>query len=1021
MRPIFAILIFFFAGMPKFCAQVMRFNQTCAGTMQLPFTISGFDMAQDSAGLIYWASVDGLYAFDGFRTRLFRIDNSRFKKPQPQYVTSLYIDTYDVVWTGLRNGLARLDRQRGQLDLIATSETKFDDIAFPIFEDSKGNIWADTYDRNPANGNATRFNRKTGKATPYFIRMSDGKPLTERIVRMVEDELGLRGLTAEGSFVIRPLSEDVGIAEPLRWPGGLKNGHLKDLIAKDSSGNYWAFDSIGLLYYGKSLENLTRFDKIPEILNWHFPKLSVDKKNRVWIAGPGIAVFELATGAYQRIETKDCTEDGIPVSGVQFVFHDRHNVHWITHAKQTVIGQAILLTESPSRFGTWEPSEMPSHVFSIYREPESGEFWLGTYNSGVYHLDALFREKGHFSAAENRPSSLQSNKVIFLAPAGKNEIWFNCVPKGISRLNKKTGKISTVKAPDGAPYQECFLLKDGSLLLAAYNKSAIYDPTTGVFRQNQPVPVDSAAYRLFRFIQTVEEDGDFLWFGGYDKKIHRLNRIDGSLWTVPTDFIQHNVMALHRRGDSLYVGFLGQGLGIYNIPENRFVANFMTPEGFPHHTVYGILEDSKTRLWLFSSNGLTLFEPEKGHFTEFGLIDGLPWPGFNSGACFQDHTGLMYGGDEGLVWFHPDSLVQSRPRYATHIAITEVFAAGTSKPVATGETLQLAPDENFLEFQFSNLDYGFPRIDSFWYKLEGFDDGWHVTTEPKAIFGRVPPGEYTFRVAGTNRFGIRGSREATLRLYIRGWWWQSLWFKGLITATILSVFWSLWRNYSSRKAGIERDLRVRMQLKSLEALRGQLNHHFIKNVLGRSNSKILSNDVQEANQYLGQLASLMERILAGTRTDFYTLQDESKIIQNYLEIQQKRWRDKFETAFFMEPHLKEGTYFCPAMLVQPIVENAIEHGLLPKPESPCKLFIRWEEQEGNLKCTVTDTGVGLKPLTSDNTSHIGLSNVQERIRLINSLYKLNIQLTITETPGGGVTVVLHLPVLQVNPSLTFTT
>ncbi len=996
-------------------AQVARFNQTRAGTMQLPFTIIGFDIAQDRAGMIYWAHVDGVYAFDGFRTTLFRIDNSRFKKPQPQYVTSLYIDQHDVLWVGLRNGLARLDRRRRLLEPIATSDTKFDDIAFPIFEDSKGNIWADTYDRDPAHGNATRYNRVTGKASPYFIRMPDGKPMTDRIARIAEDELGLRVINAKGSYVIRPLSDNIGIAEPLRWPGGAKNGHIHDLVAKDRSGIYWALDSIGLLYFGKSLENLALFDKIPEVKNWRNPNVTVDRKNRVWIAGAKLAVFEVATGACQILQDIDSDAGTFQMVGAQAMFHDRQNVHWAIPKNQAGPSQAMLLTESPPKFRTWEPAAMPAHIMSIYREPGSGDYWLGTYDSGVYWLDAAFREKKHYTAASD---GLLSNKVIFLAPAGKDEMWFNCVPKGISRLNKKTGKVTPLRAPDGEPYQECFLLKDGSVFLAAYNKSAIYEPSTGKFRQNPPVLVDSGEYRIFRFVQTVEEDGDNIWFGGYEKKIHRLNRSNGSLWTVPTDFIQHNVMALHRRGDSLYVGFMGQGLGIYNIPENRFVANFMTPEGFPHHTVYGIVEDSKTRLWIFSSNGLTLFEPEKGIFTEFDPIDGLPWPGFNSGAWFQDNNGLIYGGDAGLLWFHPDSLAQSRPRYDAPVAITGVLVAGSWRYVAPGGALKLAPDENFLEFEFSNLDFGFPRIDTFWYTLEGFDTDWHATTEPEAIFSRIPAGDYLFRVKSTNRFGIRGSKEATMRLHIAGWWWQSRWFKGLVVVAILGMLWAWWRSYLSRKARIEQDLRIKMQLKSLEALRNQLNHHFVKNVLGRSNAKILSDDVREANLYLGQLANLMEKILAGTRTDFYTLQDESKIMELYLGIQQKRWREKFETDFYVEPQLEEGQYFVPAMLVQPIAENAVEHGLLPKPGPPRRLSIRWEKQGQSMKCTVADTGVGLKPDVSEAADHIGLPNVRERIQLLNNLYKLDIRMAVSETPGGGVTVVLFLPLLLENPSLT---
>ena len=1021
MRYFFVVLtgLVFSAGLLS--AQPLRFQYTYVNSKALPFDMSGYDMQQDSAGIIYWCSVDGVYSFDGFRVQLFHMDNSRFREPQPQYVTSLYIDRADVVWAGLRNGLARLNRTTGELDPIALSATKTADIAFRILEDSRGNIWADTYDGNPANGNATRYNRQTGKATPYFIRFADGKPMTARIESIYEDELGFRAITAESSYVIRPIARDTGIAEPLQWPGGPKNSHLENLLAKDGLGNYWATDTTGRLFYGKSLAELRLFNTIPEVNKWLNPGIYIDRKNRAWITGPKIAVYNPATGTYQFIEPKTCENDGFTGEYIHHIFHDRQNVHWVMSGRRTGGGVVHLLTEQPDKFGTWKATEKPCNIFPIYREPGNGDLWLGTYENGVYHLDRKLKLLDHFTADTGLPDQrLSSNKVIFLTPAGKNEIWFNCVPDGISIWNKKTKKITTLKTPDGLKYQECFLLNDGKVFLAAYHQSCIYDPATGIFTPNPPIPIGTIGDHAFRFIQDIEEDGNDIWMGGYDKKVHRLNRLNGTLTTIDTTFLKHNVMSIHRRGDSLYIGTLGQGLVIYDIPKGKFVANFMTPEGFPHQTVYGVAEDRKKRLWLFSSNGLTMFEPEKRLFTEFAPINGLPWEGFTSGSYFQDENGIMYGGGEGLLWFNPDSLASSIPQYAAHIHITGFLLAGKNQLALPGQTIRLAPDENYFEIRFSNLDYGFPRIDSFWYQLDGYDDDWHLVTEPIAFFSRIPPGDYLFRVRGTNRFGIKSNIEATLVIHISPWWWQSLWFKILVLLSVAVGGYYAWHAYTLRKATRERDLQVQMQLKSLEALRSQLNHHFVKNALGRANAKVLNDDVKEANLFLGQFARLMEMVLLGTKNDFYTLREEAAIMRMYLDIQRKRWREVFETDFFMEPALEEGDFYCPSLLMQPLAENAIEHGLLPKSTLPRRLSIRWNRSGNNLLCTVEDTGIGIQPIVESpeaDASHIGLENVRSRIKIINVLYHFDIKLTVGETPGGGVSITIFLPLISKPPSL----
>lgn len=213
-----------------------------------------------------------------------------------------------------------------------------------------------------------------------------------------------------------------------------------------------------------------------------------------------------------------------------------------------------------------------------------------------------------------------------------------------------------------------------------------------------------------------------------------------------------------------------------------------------------------------------------------------------------------------------------------------------------------------------------------------------------------------------------------------------------------------------------------MQLKSLEALRGQLDHHFVKNTLGRANAKLLGNNIEEANRYLGQLAGLMELVLLGSKADFYLIKQEIEIMRLYLDIQSKRWPNVYEFEIIVDPKLDVTCTYIPSLMLQPLVENAIEHGLLPKKEPPRQLTIHWELLSNHILCHIQDTGVGIQePNERVPSTRIGWENTKSRLEILHHLYQLDLRLEISSPPHGGTHVMLTLPLLQHLPTLTHAT
>ncbi len=204
---------------------------------------------------------------------------------------------------------------------------------------------------------------------------------------------------------------------------------------------------------------------------------------------------------------------------------------------------------------------------------------------------------------------------------------------------------------------------------------------------------------------------------------------------------------------------------------------------------------------------------------------------------------------------------------------------------------------------------------------------------------------------------------------------------------------------------------------SLQSLRREMNPHFIFNSLNSVNQFIAQNKEIEANKYLSSYSSLMRNMLENSSKDFIPIQKEIEQLNKYLELEHLRFNDKFDYKIFIDSNIENENILIPNMLIQPHIENAIWHGL------------RYKEEKGNLKVnmnlksnfievTIEDNGIGVKRSQEIKTKNqrvhqsIGLTNIKERIKLLNDLYNLNISFTINNlTSESGTIVNINIPYL----------
>ena len=228
--------------------------------------------------------------------------------------------------------------------------------------------------------------------------------------------------------------------------------------------------------------------------------------------------------------------------------------------------------------------------------------------------------------------------------------------------------------------------------------------------------------------------------------------------------------------------------------------------------------------------------------------------------------------------------------------------------------------------------------------------------------------------------------------------------------------WDYYRRFREREAQAA-ELSGRLAQAQLQALRMQLNPHFLFNTLNAISSLMLK-DVVAANKMLSRLGDLLRLTLEQGDRQEVPLEQEIGFLRRYLEIEQIRFGERLQLKVDVDPSTLQAAV--PNMILQPLVENAIRHAIEPQ-ETAGQIELRSARDNGRLVLQVSDNGPGLAPgstqaaeASSDTRERIGLNNTRERLR---KLYGENQQFALTGNVMGGVTASLSIP-FRVAPTAT---
>ncbi len=259
-----------------------------------------------------------------------------------------------------------------------------------------------------------------------------------------------------------------------------------------------------------------------------------------------------------------------------------------------------------------------------------------------------------------------------------------------------------------------------------------------------------------------------------------------------------------------------------------------------------------------------------------------------------------------------------------------------------------------------------------------------------------------------------------LNMYIKPLWWQTqsavkiIWGGGIILGLLILTSAVLLTRKIVLKAAERKQLNMEMELKSIYA---QINPHFIFNSLSSALLLVSNNKMDDAYAHISKFSRLLRNYLKSSRNKYITIEEEVENLRNYIELQQARFKDRFDYEFSIDPRLNSGYMNIPSLLIQPFVENAINHGILLKQgKGRLKVGLNIPDGGNMLVCTIEDNGVGrayskqLRASREEKKASYGDLMIQDLISIFNRYEDMQITIAYTdkEPPESGTIVTIKI-------------
>lgn len=543
-------------------------------------------------------------------------------------------------------------------------------------------------------------------------------------------------------------------------------------------------------------------------------------------------------------------------------------------------------------------------------------------------------------------------------------------------------------------------------------------------------------------IECIEEDKTGkIWFGTHNGLYFMNSNLDNTIFKATFDHkmttqrINDIKLDLH---ENLWIGSVGNGL-TYKTSDSTY--HITAKDGLQSNLLNCIFVQDSNTVWVGTNQGLNLIKYNYennilsiDNIYKYGVLDGLLSNFINDIKIWNGYIWLAT--NKGIVYIKPESLKLNSPLvpiYLEHFKVNEEF-----RTPENGITLKAKDNDIFL--QMTGISYRKKVTNEFYrYRLleANKESAWKYTRDRNIQFIDLQPGSYTFEAAAKNKSEKWSDPPIQLKFKIEPYFTQTLLFKILLGALVLSIFALLFifrdKQLKRRNTLQQNYMNVKMKAKEYElsALRNQMNPHFVFNSLNAIQSFIFKSDKIKANYYLSKFSKLMRDSLHFSRLKYIGLHEEIRFLETYLELEQMRFPDAFDFSIDIDKDIPTKQYEIPSLLFQPVLENVVKHafkGLEYK--GIISIKIKDNIPGRSLSVVIQDNGKGFAGDffedngTSNQYKSLGLTIVKNQIDALNLEMEDNYasfsisNLANIDTDKSGVVVSFIIPVKSVLSDLS---
>ncbi len=470
---------------------------------------------------------------------------------------------------------------------------------------------------------------------------------------------------------------------------------------------------------------------------------------------------------------------------------------------------------------------------------------------------------------------------------------------------------------------------------------------------------------------------------------------------------------------NVFIGSKGNGLYIFDRKNEALIKRSTSNYELTDNSIISIETDIEGNIWLGSFNGISVFDQSLNLIKRIYEDEGLSNPEFNTNSSAINTKGeILLGTINGLTKIDPSFILNNQDMVNLDITEIEVWHNGKSKRSSYYPDFLLRKPLDSVIGHYKTTDYYIPfhSLRSSDFKIETSQNLELSLSDNQFRVKKFEVGENKIELLASNdSFVFEGEHivqfnvKPNLRpIYV-----------SLISLLLIGLVFIIFRTQKKNSEATlsEEKVKFSKQLAEMEltALRSQMNPHFIFNALGAIQYFINTKDIAKADEYLSKFAKLMRFILESSKSKFIKVEDEISMLRLYISLEHIRFEEKFSYEFNVDEELNEVEFYIPSMIIQPIVENAINHGLYHLDKRKGKLNVVFEyKNESELHCTITDNGIGRVAAMDfrkekEHTSR-GMQIINERIKALKAsgLYDLEINYSDLSTPTTGTEVSIKI-------------